>query len=317
MCTRTRTHIPCRSVSPERRCVIQLDLLLGKAPATSLELLGEEHLRSSLSQVQEAQERIQAALIEMLTLNAVAKHASFLCPISLEVMRNPYFAADGHSYEHKHILKWLNHLRSEARDLRSPKTNEVLSHGELTPNHNLRGMILEALEEARREIEKTELHSGAAKRRRVRGTGGGGKEGETAGGLGGGGGNSVGVASGDREHGRERAAERGSSEQGGGGSGRGRFEYFRVGRRRAPSPLPPPPARGRPSTQGEVSWVGREQLVEQTRNEARPGDSASGRVAGRGRERTTGGGEVSAARGLVVAAMDDEAFYAAEIFQVL
>ena len=45
--------------------------------------------------------------------------------------------ADGHSYERASIAAWL-----EGHDT-SPKTNEVLAHRGLTPNHNLRGQIRE------------------------------------------------------------------------------------------------------------------------------------------------------------------------------
>ena len=33
--------------------------------------------------------------------------ASFLCPVSQELMRDPVVCADGHSYERRHIVHWL------------------------------------------------------------------------------------------------------------------------------------------------------------------------------------------------------------------
>mmetsp|Transcript_2953 Transcript_2953/g.9956 ORF Transcript_2953/g.9956 Transcript_2953/m.9956 type:complete len:81 (-) Transcript_2953:1645-1887(-) len=62
---------------------------------------------------------------------------SFRCPISMEIMSDPVFAADGHTYERVEIERWL-----QTRDT-SPLTNEKLPHKMLTPNHNLRSQILE------------------------------------------------------------------------------------------------------------------------------------------------------------------------------
>lgn len=57
------------------------------------------------------------------------------CPISLEVMRDPVMAADGHSYERAAIERWLAAHRT------SPMTGRVLPHCELVPNHRLRAVI--------------------------------------------------------------------------------------------------------------------------------------------------------------------------------
>jgi len=61
----------------------------------------------------------------------------FVCPITLSVMSEPVIAADGFSYEKQAISKWF--LKSQ----RSPKTNSLLEHRHLTPNHNLRILIQE------------------------------------------------------------------------------------------------------------------------------------------------------------------------------
>jgi len=63
------------------------------------------------------------------------------CPISLEVMRDPVMAADGHSYERASIERWLAAHRT------SPMTGRVLPHTELVPNHRLRGVIDEIVGE--------------------------------------------------------------------------------------------------------------------------------------------------------------------------
>ena len=66
--------------------------------------------------------------------------ASFLCPISQELMRDPVVCADGHSYERANIARWLRTHRT------SPKTGAVLEHMVLTPNHALRNSIEEFME---------------------------------------------------------------------------------------------------------------------------------------------------------------------------
>ena len=51
--------------------------------------------------------------------------ASFLCPISGELMRDPVMCADGHSYERANIERWLAESRL------SPVTGSQLPHGYL------------------------------------------------------------------------------------------------------------------------------------------------------------------------------------------
>ncbi|KAK3233847.1 hypothetical protein CYMTET_55879 [Cymbomonas tetramitiformis] len=57
------------------------------------------------------------------------------CPISLEIMRDPVIAADGHTYERASIEQWL---RTHAN---SPKTGERLPNKNLTPNYTVRSMV--------------------------------------------------------------------------------------------------------------------------------------------------------------------------------
>ena len=59
-----------------------------------------------------------------------------LCPIKFALFDDPVIAADGHNYERKSIERWLqNHATS-------PKTNIVLPHKHLIPNHELRARCL-------------------------------------------------------------------------------------------------------------------------------------------------------------------------------
>jgi hypothetical protein len=57
------------------------------------------------------------------------------CPITLEIMRDPVIAADGHTYERANIEEWL------ATHDTSPRTNLPLEHGLLISNVNIRKAI--------------------------------------------------------------------------------------------------------------------------------------------------------------------------------
>jgi hypothetical protein len=52
------------------------------------------------------------------------------CPVSLELMRNPVFASDGHTYEREMIENWI-----EEDNETSPLTGEPLTSLMLTPNY--------------------------------------------------------------------------------------------------------------------------------------------------------------------------------------
>ena len=62
---------------------------------------------------------------------------SFICPLSMDVMNEPVFTADGFSYERGMIEEWLVGHNT------SPLTNAILSHTNLTPNMLLRKQIME------------------------------------------------------------------------------------------------------------------------------------------------------------------------------
>ena len=61
----------------------------------------------------------------------------FLCPITMETMSDPVFAADGHVYDRASIESFL-----ETHDT-SPLTNEPLATKSLTPNDALRSRLRE------------------------------------------------------------------------------------------------------------------------------------------------------------------------------
>ncbi|KAG8387248.1 hypothetical protein BUALT_Bualt02G0001700 [Buddleja alternifolia] len=60
----------------------------------------------------------------------------FKCPLSKELMRDPVIVATGQTYDRPFIQKWL-----KSGNRTCPRTQQVLSHTLLTPNHLIREMI--------------------------------------------------------------------------------------------------------------------------------------------------------------------------------
>ncbi|XP_022848956.1 U-box domain-containing protein 9 [Olea europaea var. sylvestris] len=60
----------------------------------------------------------------------------FKCPLSKELMRDPVIVATGQTYDRSFIQKWL-----KSGNRTCPRTQQVLSHTILTPNHLIKEMI--------------------------------------------------------------------------------------------------------------------------------------------------------------------------------
>lgn len=60
----------------------------------------------------------------------------FLCPITLDLLRNPVIVATGQTYERSSITKWI-----EAGHSTCPKTGQKISHNNLIPNYALKSLI--------------------------------------------------------------------------------------------------------------------------------------------------------------------------------
>lgn len=60
----------------------------------------------------------------------------FLCPISLDLMKDPVTLCTGISYDRENIEKWI-----EARNSTCPVTNQSLRNFDIIPNHAIRKMI--------------------------------------------------------------------------------------------------------------------------------------------------------------------------------
>ncbi|GJY02234.1 U-box domain-containing protein 11-like protein [Tanacetum coccineum] len=60
----------------------------------------------------------------------------FLCPISLELMRDPVIVSTGQTYERSYIQRWI-----DGGNTTCPKTQQKLKNVTLTPNYVLRSLI--------------------------------------------------------------------------------------------------------------------------------------------------------------------------------
>ncbi|KAJ1455263.1 hypothetical protein M885DRAFT_441330, partial [Pelagophyceae sp. CCMP2097] len=84
---------------------------------------------------------------------SAATPAAFVCSITHEVMRDPCFADDGHTYERCAIQRWPaaaptsenrdRHRHEFETNRKSPRTGERLPSARLVPNHTCRAQISE------------------------------------------------------------------------------------------------------------------------------------------------------------------------------
>ncbi|KAK6931005.1 Armadillo [Dillenia turbinata] len=82
----------------------------------------------------------------------------FLCPISLELMRDPVIVSTGQTYERSYIQRWI-----DSGNATCPKTQQKLDNLTLTPNYVLRSLITQWCD--RHKIEQpTGLTNGKIKR---------------------------------------------------------------------------------------------------------------------------------------------------------
>lgn len=70
--------------------------------------------------------------------DSVAIPEDFLCPISLEIMRDPVIVATGQTYERSYIQRWI-----DSGNVTCPKTQQKLQNFTLTPNYVLRSLIFQ------------------------------------------------------------------------------------------------------------------------------------------------------------------------------
>ena len=72
----------------------------------------------------------------------------YVCPLSLDIMRDPVMAADGYTYEREEIHNWLS------QNNRSPMTNLEMPSKDLLPNRSLNSAIESWKNEVKQQWEK-------------------------------------------------------------------------------------------------------------------------------------------------------------------
>ncbi|XP_059308792.1 U-box domain-containing protein 10-like [Lycium ferocissimum] len=75
-------------------------------------------------------------LVESKKPNSPTIPEEYLCPISLELLRDPVIVATGQTYERSFIQRWI-----DGGNTRCPKTQQILQDLTLTPNIALRSLI--------------------------------------------------------------------------------------------------------------------------------------------------------------------------------
>ncbi len=77
----------------------------------------------------------------MIPRECICLRDEFTCPITRELLRDPWLASDGHSYERDAIEQWVLSKGT------SPKTGQPLESKALFPNHNLRRLMKDLINE--------------------------------------------------------------------------------------------------------------------------------------------------------------------------
>lgn len=79
--------------------------------------------------------KLMATLSRVHDLSTKRIPSAFVCPITFEIMTDPVFCSDGHTYERAAIESWLQNHES------SPTTNADLANKTLVANHTLRNQL--------------------------------------------------------------------------------------------------------------------------------------------------------------------------------
>ncbi|KAE8704228.1 U-box domain-containing protein 15 [Hibiscus syriacus] len=77
----------------------------------------------------------------------------FLCPITLEIMRDPVIVASGQTFERESIQKWF-----DSNHRTCPKTRQTLAHLSVAPNYALKSLITQWCEKNNIHLPEKEDH---------------------------------------------------------------------------------------------------------------------------------------------------------------
>ncbi len=117
---------------------------------------GKEITNLDAEKLDELQQQLEGALGRVEQLRACYKSVitilpSTKCPIRLNMMTHPVFAADGHAYEKSQIERWF---AKHGGKTKSPMTNEPLAHRDLVENHTLKSIVREMVETQMRQLRE-------------------------------------------------------------------------------------------------------------------------------------------------------------------
>lgn len=110
--------------------------------------------------VKERKEKLREKIKETQTdseENNWEEYESFLCPISLEIMKDPVMTPQGITFERNSIEDWLNKYDS------CPITKKPLAKSELLPNYSLKGAIREFMEKLNKNNKNFENNENETK----------------------------------------------------------------------------------------------------------------------------------------------------------
>ncbi|XP_071689375.1 U-box domain-containing protein 9-like [Rutidosis leptorrhynchoides] len=90
----------------------------------------------TLKELKDARKQTSVSCINL--DDTVSFPQEFNCPLSNEIMKDPVIVSTGKTYDRCSIQKWL-----KAGNRTCPRTQQVLTHTVLTPNHLVRDMIIQ------------------------------------------------------------------------------------------------------------------------------------------------------------------------------
>ncbi|XP_076910202.1 U-box domain-containing protein 11-like [Bidens hawaiensis] len=107
---------------------------------TKVETASKDNLLNGFNQTETVYQlqtsKTSPLLDENKKMDAPMIPADFLCPISLELMRDPVIVSTGQTYERSYIQRWI-----DCGNTTCPKTQQKLQNITLTPNYVLRSLI--------------------------------------------------------------------------------------------------------------------------------------------------------------------------------
>ncbi|OWM86231.1 U-box domain-containing protein 11-like [Punica granatum] len=127
---------PIPNPVPSRRCPADHKIEIPTNSSTSSEVSSLDADRSDLSASDLEDNPEKKSAEENKKSDAIPIPDDFLCPISLEIMRDPVIVATGQTYERSYIQRWIDN-----GNLTCPKTQQKLQNLTLTPNYVLRSLI--------------------------------------------------------------------------------------------------------------------------------------------------------------------------------